>query len=62
MRLFGQRKPSASEVVDDGLCIKCGAQPRLICKMLEPSTGKTLRMFDCRCGDRTWRDQSACIA
>ena len=56
MKLFSSEKPSASDMRDDARCAKCGGQPQLICKMLEPRSGKTLCMFDCKCGDRTWRE------
>ena len=33
---------------------KCGAQSRVVRKMMDPQTGKTVRMFECQCGARSW--------
>ena len=35
---------------------KCGAQPRIVRKMMDPKTGKTVRMFECQCGTRNWTE------
>jgi hypothetical protein len=35
-------------------CLKCGNEPRFITSILDPRTGRTFRMFECECGDRTW--------
>ena len=32
-------------------CRSCGSKPRLICKMLDPKSGQTVRIFMCLCGD-----------
>jgi hypothetical protein len=32
-------------------CRSCGSKPRLICKMLDPKSGETVRIFTCLCGD-----------
>jgi len=37
------------------LC-KCGAQPRLVGKMLDTRHGRTVRMFECECGARSWTE------
>jgi len=39
-------------------CRSCGNKPRLICKLLDPKTGKTVRIFMCGCGEvsKTARD------
>jgi hypothetical protein len=39
--------------VDEELpnCRSCGSKPRLICKMLDPRSGKTVRIFMCPCGE-----------
>jgi hypothetical protein len=31
-----------------------GAQSRVVRKMMDPQTGKTVRMFECQCGARSW--------
>jgi hypothetical protein len=35
---------------------KCGAQPIIVRKMMDPKTGKTVRMFECQCGARSWTE------
>lgn len=35
---------------------KCGAHPRIVRKMMNPKTGKTVRMFECQCGTRSWTE------
>lgn len=37
------------------LC-RCGRQPELVRTMLSVQTGRHVRMFECRCGERTWDD------
>jgi hypothetical protein len=31
---------------------RCGAQPTLVRKMMDPRNGMTVRMFECQCGER----------
>jgi hypothetical protein len=33
---------------------RCGAQPRLVLKMLDPRKGRTILMFECKCGEHIW--------
>jgi hypothetical protein len=49
-----QALPLRKETREDRRCTKCDAEPRLIHRMLDPRTGKTIRMFECKCGTRTW--------
>jgi hypothetical protein len=35
---------------------KCGAQPRLVGKMLDTQHGGIVRMFECQCGERSWTE------
>ena len=35
-------------------CGRCGIQPKLIHRILNPRTGDTLRMYKCDCGEQTW--------
>ena len=37
-------------------CGACRAKPALVLKMLNPQSGKTLRMFKCVCGEQTWTE------
>ena len=37
-------------------CNVCGAKPALLLKMLNPQSGKTVRMFKCGCGEQTWSE------
>src|ERR1700743_2284092 len=35
-------------------CPRCDAMPSLVRQMLDSRTGKTVRMFECECGERVW--------
>lgn len=35
-------------------CPTCAAFPRLLHSMLDPRRGKTVRLYECRCGERVW--------
>jgi hypothetical protein len=37
-------------------CGACRAKPALVLKMLNPQSGKTVRMFKCVCGEQTWTE------
>jgi hypothetical protein len=34
-------------------CQRCGSKPSVICKMLDPRNGETVRIFKCQCGEMT---------
>lgn len=36
------------------ICRRCGRKSRLVCKMLDPKTGETARMFICECDELIW--------
>ena len=46
---------SAPKTLDKPPC-KCGAQLRVVRKMMDPRTGVTVRMFECQCGERNWTE------
>jgi hypothetical protein len=37
-------------------CSKCGKAYSLLTSLLDPKSGKTVRLFRCECGEHTWRD------
>ena len=37
-------------------CPNCDAMPTLVRLVLDPRTGKTVRMFECKCGKHGWCD------
>ena len=39
-------------------CRICGDPLELMRKMLDLDTGQVIYMYECRCGDRTWSDES----
>ena len=41
---------------DDCRCPRCDALPKLIYQMLDSRTGKTVRLLECKCGERMWND------
>jgi hypothetical protein len=40
-------------------CQRCGDQPAFTTSMLEPSSGRTFHMFECKCGDKSWISEKA---
>ena len=37
-------------------CSACAAFPRLAQTILDTRTGKTVRLYQCQCGERIWDD------
>jgi len=38
------------------LCSACGEKPALVRSMLDTLRGRTVRMFECQCGEKTWTE------
>jgi len=57
MNYFSNEKFYGAKAHEDRRC-RCGAQPKLAHKMMDPRRGLTIRMFECRCGERTWTEDS----
>ena len=55
MNLFSSNEFSAPKTLREPPC-KRGAQPVIARKMMDPKTGKTVRMFECQCGARSWSE------
>jgi formate dehydrogenase maturation protein FdhE len=52
-------KRSGNEAQDDDLivfCPTCASQPRLLIAILDSRKGKTVRLFECQCGEVVWDD------
>jgi len=56
MNFFSARKLTAEETREELKCIRCGDRPTIVQIMLDPRRGKTLRVYECRCGERIWDD------
>jgi hypothetical protein len=61
MNFFNGDKLSGKETQWDRRCPHCDAQPRLVPEqprlvreMMDSRTGRIIRMFECKCGERTW--------
>jgi hypothetical protein len=52
---FLDSKSFGSEVRTEFRC-RCGAQPRLVRKIMDPRNGMTVRIFECGCGERSWTE------
>lgn len=37
-------------------CPTCAALPRLTQSILDPRKGRTVRLYQCQCGERVWDD------
>jgi DNA-directed RNA polymerase subunit RPC12/RpoP len=55
MSLFSSKELSGKETPEDR-CQRCNARPLLIYRMIDPLSGKTVRMFECKCGERILSD------
>jgi hypothetical protein len=56
MNYFSSDRLSGPKVQEELRC-RCGAQPKLVRKMMDPLTGKTFRMFECPCGEKRWTEK-----
>jgi hypothetical protein len=54
MNFFSSEKLTGKESREEGRCMKCDAQ--LVRRILDPLSGKTINMFESKCGRRTWSD------
>lgn len=54
MNFFSSRF-SESGNRDEFRC-RCGAQPKLIRKIMDSRNGMTVRIFECQCGRRSWTE------
>jgi len=55
MNYFSSDTLSGPKIREESRC-RCGAQPKLVRKMLDPRSGITVRMFECQCGERRWTE------
>ena len=56
MNFFGSEKLTGKVTREGARCTKCDAQLYIVRRILDPLTGKTIRMFECKCGSRTWSE------
>lgn len=52
MNYFSSDKMTGTH--EDRRCSHCDTQPKLVYQMLDSRSGKTIRMFECKCGERGW--------
>jgi len=55
MNYFSGDKLSGPRTHEERRC-SCGAQPRLVRKMMDPLRGLTVRVFECQCGGSSWTE------
>jgi hypothetical protein len=55
MNYFSSDKFLGSKTREERRC-KCGAHPTLAHRMMDPTRGITVRMFECQCGERSWTE------
>jgi hypothetical protein len=48
--------PAALESQPTRNCDRCGDVPYLVRSLLDTHIGKTIRMFECVCGQRSWSE------
>ena len=49
--------PAAPRSQPTRSCECCGEMPYLVRSLLDSNTGKTIRMFECLCGERSWSEE-----
>ncbi|MGY4428266.1 hypothetical protein ACVWWO_000743 [Bradyrhizobium sp. F1.13.1] len=37
-------------------CATCGSKTRLLHRILDPTNGRTIRIFKCACGEQIWTE------
>jgi len=53
--LKSSAKKACTEKPGDGRRCGCGAQFRLVHTMVDPRTGRDVRIFECKCGQQSWQ-------
>jgi hypothetical protein len=56
MKFVSSDKLTGRETGKMPRCVKCEAQLHIVRRILDPLTGKTISMFECKCGSRTWSE------
>lgn len=52
---ISEELPHLTTTQEERRC-RCGALQSIVRKMMDPNTGRTVRMFECQCGQRSWTD------
>ncbi len=60
MNYFSTKTLRGSKTDEDDRCDRCGAQLKLISRMMDPRRGRTARIYRCQCGEQaaTWADDA----
>jgi len=53
----GEKSPAKGTQEEDRRCTNCGARPHLVKTLLDTRYGKSVRMFECKCGKLIWEDE-----
>jgi hypothetical protein len=53
----GEGSPAKATQAQDRRCTNCGAPPHLIQTLLDTRHGKSVRLFECKCGKLIWEDE-----
>jgi hypothetical protein len=56
MDYYGDERSTAKRTQEDRRCTACGARPHLIQTLLDTRHGKSVRVFECKCGKLIWED------
>jgi hypothetical protein len=57
MDTYGDERSLAKTTREDRRCTGCGARPHLIQTLLDSRHGKSVRIFECKCGKLIWEDE-----
>jgi hypothetical protein len=54
MTLVDAKKTFVEKTAEGRRCSNCGAVASFVGQMLDPTKGRTIRMFRCHCGEQAW--------
>jgi hypothetical protein len=55
-KLHSPPAPRTQGAIPVRSCNRCGGVMAIVRTMLNSTTGKTIRMFECTCGERAWSE------
>ena len=55
-------RAAAMKTHEDRKCPRCDAQPSLVRTILDSRSGKSISMFECKCGAHIWSERSPQLA
>ncbi|MDA9476935.1 hypothetical protein XI03_21115 [Bradyrhizobium sp. CCBAU 65884] len=54
--IFNRSDETAPAATAERICTRCGRKFELVRPVLNPGDGRTVLMYECRCGEPTWSE------